>query len=75
MTKKSWPFDQWVENKKWFEIFLDERTERGFCTMFLIGQVTLFKTTNADSSIKRPTFLVINSQLFTINSYIEIYIK
>ena len=27
------------ENKEWFEIFLDERTERGFYTMFLIGQL------------------------------------
>ena len=45
---------------------LDERTECGFCTMFLIGQVMLFKETNADSLIKRPNFLVINSQLFHV---------
>ena len=32
--------------------------EHGFCTMFLIGQVTSFKVTNADSLIKRPTSLV-----------------
>ena len=40
--------------------------ERGFCTMSLIGQVTLFKETNADSLIKRPNILVINSQLFHV---------
>ena len=30
--------------------------ERGFCTMFLIGRVTSFKATDADSLIKRPFF-------------------
>ena len=34
--------------------------------MFLIGQVTLFEETNADSLIKRPIFFVINSQLFHV---------
>ena len=31
-----------------------------------IGQMTLFKETNADSLIKRPIFPVINSQLFHV---------
>ena len=48
---------------------LDELTERGLCTMFLIGQVTYFKETNADSLIKRPIFLVINSQLFLLFNF------
>ena len=47
-------------------MFLDERTERGFCTMLRIGQVMSFKATNADLLIKRPIFLVINSQLFLV---------
>ena len=34
--------------------------------MFLIGQVKLFKETNADLWIKRPIFLVINNQLFHV---------
>ena len=53
---------------------LDELTERGFCTMFLICQVTYFKETNADPLIKRPIFLVINSQLFLYKLFKFIYI-
>ena len=34
--------------------------------MFLIGQVMLFKETNTVSLLKRPIFLVINSQLFHV---------
>ena len=37
--------------------------------MFLIGQVTYLKETNADSLIKRPIFLVINSQLFLLYNF------
>ena len=49
--------------------FLDELTERGFCTMFLICQVTYSKETNADSLIKRLIFLVINCQLFLLYNF------
>ena len=37
-------------------IAVDKQTEHKFYTIFLISQMTEFKTTNADSLIKRPTF-------------------
>ena len=65
-----------VVNNEWFEIFLDKQTEHKFYTIFLISQMTWFKTTNADSLIKwptsschkRPTFFLLYK--FSIGFYI-----
>ena len=57
----------WISSKTRNDLkSLDELTERGICTMFLMSGDVL-KETNADSLIKRPTFLVI--QLFQIFIY------
>ena len=44
------------KKKEWSEIFLDKQAEHKFYIIFLISQMTSFKTTNADLLNKQPIF-------------------